>query len=75
VKRNVEIDAFLFLITDEVRKELNVSPSGLIERISLAEHEMRSLEISDVTLELLDKLCQKARSFTMTEVKSLATSF
>lgn len=75
VKRDVETDAVLFLIIDEVRKDLSLSPSQLIERISSAEKEIENLKISDETLELLDQLCHKARSFTSREVRSLATSF
>lgn len=75
VTREIETDAMFFLIIDEVRKDLSLSPSQLIKRISSAEKEIMNLKISDETLELLDELCRKARSFTSREVGSLATSF
>lgn len=74
IKRDVEVDPVIFRLADDLRRELRVTPSQLIDKISIAEGELEKVSASNDTVELLEKLCHIAKGITEKGIVALSSS-
>lgn len=74
IKRDIEADPIIFRLVDNLRRELRITPSQLIERILMADNELEKTSASDETVELLEKLCLIAKGITEKGIVALSSS-
>jgi len=74
IKRNIEVDPLIFRFVDDLRGNLGITTSQLINRISRAENELKYVSASNETIELLERLCLVAKCITGKGVMALSSS-
>ena len=74
VKRSVETDPLVFRLVDDLRAELKLTPSQLIDKILRAEDDLERASASNETTELLGKLYRAAKGITEKRIVALSSS-
>ena len=74
INRDIEADPRIFRLVDDLRGELRITSSQLIDKILRAEGELEKASASDETIELLEKLCLIAKGITEKGIVALSSS-
>jgi hypothetical protein len=74
INRDIEADARIFRLVDDLRGELRITSSQLIDKILRAEGELEKASASDETIKLLEKLCLIAKGITEKGIVALSSS-
>jgi len=71
IEKNIEVDSFLFFAIDGLKEDLGLDNKALIQRISLAERDLKNMKLSQETEELFDSLCQVIKRLTAKTTEAL----
>ena len=74
VRRGVQVDPMIFLLVDDLRKELKVTSSQLVKKLMKAEEELNKAYASEETIKILELISDIARNWTEKKVAALSSS-